>query len=129
MDKAQGVDPKRIVVLFFIGAAVFAGMFVERLLRLVFDYARINDATLYGDWTISTVLGFAVAVVAGLVAWKTPKIQTVSLEIAGELKKVTWPTMRETRAATIAVVVATFVAAVLLGVFDYVWARVTELIY
>jgi len=29
----------------------------------------------------------------------------------------------------VAVVVATFVAAMLLGVFDFIWARLSELIY
>ena len=55
--------------------------------------------------------------------------QDLPLDVAAELKKVTWPTMRETRAATMAVVIATFVAAVILGVFDFVWARLSALIY
>jgi preprotein translocase subunit SecE len=129
-DKTPGMDPKRLVAIFFVLAAIAIGVFLEKVLGLVFSYTRWNDPAVFGeDWTLSTILGFAVAAVAAIVAWRTPKVQTTSLEIAGELKKVTWPTFRETRAATVAVVVATFIAAVILGVFDYVWAKVSSLIY
>jgi preprotein translocase subunit SecE len=111
-------------------AAIAVGVFLEKVLALVFTYARWNDPAVFGeDWTLTTVLGFAIAAVAAVVAWRAPRTQTVALEIAGELKKVTWPTLRETRAATVAVVVATFTAAVILGVFDFVWARISSLVY
>ena len=129
-DKTTGMDPRRMVVIFFVLAAIAVGVFVEKILGLVFTYARWNDPAVFGeDWTLTTVLGFALAVVAAVVAWRTPRTQTVALEIAGELKKVTWPTLRETRAATVAVVAATFAAAVILGVFDFVWARISSLVY
>ncbi len=129
-DKATGMDPKRMVVIFFVLAALAVGVFLEKILGLVFSYARINDPAVFGeDWTLTTVLGFAIAAVAAVVAWRTTRTQAVSLEIAGELKKVTWPTLRETRAATVAVVIATFAAAVILGVFDYVWAKLSSLVY
>jgi preprotein translocase subunit SecE len=128
--KAGGVDPKRMAVIFFVLAALAVGVFLEKVLGLVFSYARWNDLAVFGeDWTLTTVLGYAIAVVAAVVAWRTTRVQTVSIEIASELKKVNWPTLRETRAATVAVVIATFVAAVVLGVFDYVWAKLSSLVY
>ena len=129
-DKATGMDPKRMVVIFFVLAALALGVFVQKVLGLVFTYARWNDPAVFGeDWTLTSILGFAIAAAIAIVLWRTPKTQTVSFEIAGELKKVTWPTMRETRAATVAVVIATFTAAVILGVFDYVWAKLSSLVY
>jgi preprotein translocase subunit SecE len=129
-DKATGMDPKRMVVIFYVLAALALGVFLEKSLGLVFTYARWNDPAIFGeDWTLTTVLGFVVAAVAAVVTWRTPKTQATSLEVAAELKKVTWPTLRETRAATVAVVIATFAAAVILGVFDYVWAKLSSLVY
>ena len=129
-DKATGIDPKRLVVIFYVAATVALAIFFEKVLAIVFTYARWNDPEVFGsDWTLTTVLGFAVAVAAALITWKTPKARTVSFEIAGELNKVTWPTLRETRAATVAVVIATFVAAVILGFFDYFWAKLSSLVY
>ncbi len=128
-DKA-GIDPRRMVVIFFVLAAIAVGVFLEKVIGLVFSYARWNDPAIFGeDWTLATVLGFAIAAVAAVVLWRTPRTQTVSLEVASELKRVTWPTLRETRAATVAVVIATFAAAVILGVFDYVWAKLSSLVY
>ena len=129
-DKTAGIDPKRMVVIFYVLAALAVGIFVEKVLELVFSYVRWNDPSIFGDeWRLTTVLGFALAAAAAVVVWRTPRTQTVSLEIASELKKVTWPTLRETRAATVAVVIATFVAAVILGLFDYVWAAISSRIY
>jgi preprotein translocase subunit SecE len=130
MEKGPGIDPKRIVAIFFFFAAIFLGIFLEKVLGIVFSYARWNDVAVFGeDWTLTTVIGYGIAAVAAVVAWRMPRTQTVALEIAAELKKVTWPSLRETRAATVAVLVATFVAAIMLGVFDFVWARLSGLVY
>ncbi len=129
-DKTTGLDPRRLVAIFFVFAALAVGVFLERILSLVFSYTRWTDPILFGeDWTLTTVVGYGVAIAAAIVAWKTPKVQTVSLEIAGELKKVTWPSLRETRAATVAVVVATFIAAAILGAFDSLWSWLSGKIY
>jgi len=106
------------------------GKFFEKIGQLVFSYARFNDATvLVEGWTLSTLIGFLVAAVVAVVVWRIPRTQTVSLEIALELKRVTWPSLRETRASTVAVVVASFIAAMVLGVFDFIWGRLSALVY
>jgi preprotein translocase subunit SecE len=129
-DKAAGIDPRRMVLIFYVLAALALGVFLEKILGLVFSYARWNDPAVFGeDWSLTTVLGFALSAAAGLVIWRMPKTQTVSLEIAGELKKVTWPTLRETRAATVAVMVATAIAAIILGAFDSLWSWLSGKIY
>ena len=130
MDQGQGVEPKRMVAIAYVAAALFLGIFLSKVLALAFSYTRWNDFPVFGeDWPITAVAGFAVAAAAGAVAWRTPRVHTASMEVAGELKKVTWPSLRETRAATLAVIAATFVAAAILGMFDYVWAWLSGRIY
>jgi preprotein translocase subunit SecE len=130
MDNAPGTDPKRLVLIFFVVAAIALGVFLERLVGFTFAGLRVADPAILGDdWTLSTIIGYGVALVAAVVTWKSSRIQHLGLEVASELKKVTWPSMRETRAATVAVVVATFIAAVILGTFDFVWARLSALVY
>ena len=128
-QQGQGIEPKRLVAIFYVFAAIFLGVFLEKVLGIVFSYARWNDPALFSDWRLTTVIGYGIAAVAGVVVWKNARLHRVSEEIAQELKKVTWPSMRETRAATVAVIVATFAAAVVLGVFDFFWARLSDLIY
>ncbi len=130
MDKGKGIDPKRLVAVSFVLATIALGYFLSKVLAVAFSYTRWNDFPVFGeDWPLTAVSGFAVAAVAAVVAWRTPRVQTLSLEVAGELKKVTWPSLRETRAATVAVIVATIVAAMILGSFDYVWAWLSARIY
>jgi len=130
MEKGPGVDPRRIVAIFFFFAAVVVGIFLERVLAIAFAYARWNDLAVFGeDWTLTTVLGYAIAAVAALVAWRTPRVNAVALEVAQELGRVTWPSWHETRVSTVAVIVFSFVAAFLLGIFDLVWSRLSGLVY
>jgi preprotein translocase subunit SecE len=130
MDNVGGVEqPKRIVAIAYVLAALAIGVFLEKVTALVLTYSRVNDYAVLGDWSLSTVIGFAVAAVVAVVVWRIPKTQTVSLEIALELRRVTWPSLRETRAATVAVIVASFVAAAILGLFDMVWSWLSAKIY
>ena len=131
MTDAGGVEqPKRIVAIAYVLAAIALGIFLEKVLALVFDRAGVNDfPVLDEDWTLSTVVGFAIAGLAAVVGWRIPRTQTVSLEVALELRRVTWPTFRETRAATIAVIVATLVASLILGAFDLFWGWLSASVY
>jgi len=129
-ENVGGVEqPKRIVAIAYVVAALALGVFLEKVIELVLSYARVNDFAVFGDWSLSTVLGFGLAAAAAVVVWRIPRTQTVSLEVALELQRVTWPSLRETRAATVAVIVASAVAAVILGVFDMVWSWLSAKIY
>jgi preprotein translocase subunit SecE len=131
MNDVGGVEqPKRYVAIFYVLAAVAFGFFLERVIALGFSYARVNDFQILGEgWSLSTVIGFAMAAVVAVVVWRIPKTQSASLEVALELRRVTWPTVRETRAATVAVIAASFVAAIILGGFDATWAWLSGWIY
>jgi preprotein translocase subunit SecE len=130
MEKGPGVEPKRVVAIFYFFAAVVVGIFLEKILGIVFSYARLNDTALLGDeWTITTILGYGIAALLAVLAWRSPKVNAVSMQVAQELERVSWPSLRETRASTVAVVVFTFVAAFMLGIFDLVWSRLSSLVY
>jgi preprotein translocase subunit SecE len=130
MDNAAGVEqPKRYVAIFYVLATIAVGKTLEKLTELAFSYSRLNDFPVVAGWNLSSVVGFAIAIAAAVVVWRIPKTQTVSLEVALELKRVTWPSLRETRAATVAVVVASFIASIILGVFDFIWGRLSAWVY
>jgi preprotein translocase subunit SecE len=130
MENVGGVEqPKRIVAIAYVVAALILGGFLERLFALVFGSVRVNDFVVLGDWALSTILGFVLAAVLAIIVWRIPRTQTVSLEVALELRRVTWPSLRETRAATIAVIVASAISAVILGLFDFMWSWLSARIY
>ncbi|WNG28138.1 preprotein translocase subunit SecE [Cystobacter fuscus] len=116
----SGMDPKRLVVIFFLIAGLIFAFFLEHVCGLIWARLGWSDPVIIDglDWTGSTLLGFVIA--AGLVvgAYVYPKTHTLSLEVASELMKVTWPSWEETKASTMAVIVASIVAAILLFGID-----------
>jgi preprotein translocase subunit SecE len=56
-------------------------------------------------------------------------LSTLSEEVVVELKKVTWPTRAETRAATIVVIITVFILSFFLGMFDLAWSKILSFIY
>ena len=70
------------------------------------------------------------AMVIGVAMYKSDKYYYLANEVAAELKKVTWPTGKEVRAATIVVIVMSIISAIILGVvFDTTFSQLKELVY
>ena len=67
---------------------------------------------------VADVLGFAITVGAAAYAWTNPRVKQLSLEVATELMRVTWPSWEDVRVSTLAVVVASLIAAILLFGMD-----------
>ncbi|MCG8641966.1 MAG: preprotein translocase subunit SecE [Desulfobacterales bacterium] len=49
-------------------------------------------------------------------------------EVKVELKKVTWPTRKQTTGTTIVVILFVFVVAVFLGIFDYSLSKLVQVV-
>ena len=96
------------------------------------------------QWSIDWVWGFfgappsetrlslfaaVIATITGVVMYRSDKYYHLANEVAAELKKVTWPTAKEVRTATLVVIVMAIISAVILGLFDFVWSNLTELVY
>jgi preprotein translocase subunit SecE len=81
------------------------------------------------DEFIVTVASAIFALTLGVVLYRNDRIYHLATEVASELGKVTWPTAKEVRAATLVVVAMTLISAMILGVFDLVWSQLTELVY
>lgn len=76
-----------------------------------------------------TLTAAVVATLAGAIMYRSDKYYYLANEVASELKKVTWPTAKEVRTATFVVVVMAIISAIILGLFDFVWSNLTELVY
>ena len=120
----------RLVAIAYFLFAVLIGMFLTEVLRMGWDWAGWVDTRIIGeDWTLTSLIGFGISFVGAIAIWMRKDARDVSLEIVSELRKVTWPSAAETKAATIAVLVCTAIVAMILGIFDFTWAGFTNRIY
>lgn len=114
---------ERWVQFAFIGAALFTFWFLDNAVHAVWNIFAEPDPTMV------TAVSAVVAVVGAFVLYRAPRVNNWAHEVAAELAKATWPTRKETRSATVVVLIVSLIAAVILGVFDAGWAAVTDLIY
>ncbi len=115
----------RMVTLFWVGSTLVVGLFLERLLSdVLFRLVHVSNPTLFFDWSLSFVLGFAIAISIGVGTWMQPRLRELAFEVAQELGKTSWPSRAETQAQTVAVLAATVIFAGILGIFDAAGSRV-----
>lgn len=111
-----GMDPLRLVIIFYLLGGIILALFLGHVLASIFAGAGWTDAELIEDWRFSSLLGVILA--AGLGFFCFFRFRSLNMEVASELMKVTWPSWDETRLSTIAVVVASLVAALVLFGID-----------
>ena len=109
--------------MYLVGAVV-----LFYLLQWSIDWIWGYFTTPPGDFQISLMSAVG-ATVVGVWMYRNDRYYALANEVASELKKVTWPTAKEVRAATLVVIVMAIVSALILGLFDFVWSNLTELVY
>ena len=116
----SGWDPQRLVVIFYLVATVVVALFLGHVFGAL--WARLGwpdpDVIEGLGWNVSTLVGVAIAVGAAVGCFMHPVTHRLSLEVATELMKVTWPSWEETRVATGAVIFASLLSAVILFAID-----------
>jgi preprotein translocase subunit SecE len=110
----------------FLCGAVLAFYVMQWTVDWVWGY--FSPETMVSEFRL-TMISAAIALVAGIAMYRSDKYYGLANEVAGELKKVTWPSAKEVRAATIVVIVMAIISAIILGLFDMVWSNLTELVY
>jgi preprotein translocase subunit SecE len=121
---AQENAPNKPVHLIYLCGAVL----LFYLLQWSIDWVWGYFATTPGESKIS-IMAAVGAVVAGVVLYRNDRAYDYANEITSELKKVTWPSAKEVRTATLVVIVMAIISAVILGLFDFAWSNLTEAVY
>lgn len=100
---------------------------VRGLLIPILAKFEIGDPQIFG-LNATTVGAVVLGISSFLVLNRHPKVVTFTDEVIIELGKVTWPEKDETVHSTIVVIGLTLFIAAALGIYDYVWAEVTQLV-
>lgn len=110
------MGPNKFVHLLFAIGSLLLAFVLSRIGDWLWGYfAQPNDLLLNGA---ALLLGVA----AGFVAYRNDRVFTAAVEVTRELEKVTWPTRKETYAATVVVMVMVGISAIIFTSFDYVWS-------
>ncbi|MFT3707779.1 MAG: preprotein translocase subunit SecE [Archangium sp.] len=114
------MDPRRLVVVSYLVFGLILTLFLGRMMELLLARVGVGNTALVDGVGImlADVLGFAITAGLAAYAWTNPKVKALSLEVATELMRVTWPSWEDVRVSTLAVVVASLVAAVILFGMD-----------
>ena len=124
MAQQENAPNKPVHLMYLVGAVI-----LFYLLQWTIDWV-------WGTFTPSTPSDFKIslaaavgAAVVGIVTYRNDRIYGLANEVASELKKVTWPTAKETRSSTIVVIFMAILSALILFSFDLVWSGITERVY
>ena len=121
---AQENAPNKPVHLIYLCGAVLLFYVLQWSIDWVWGFFGTSPSE--SKMSIMAAVG---AIVIGVSLYRNDRIYHLANEVTGELKKVTWPTAKEVRSATLVVVVMAVISAIILGLFDLVWSNLTELVY
>ena len=114
------MGPNKFVHLTFALAALLVAFLVSRATDWAWSYfSKPNDLVING-------IAILLAGTAALVAYRNERVYTGVVDVTRELEKVTWPTRKETSAATIVVIVTVLISAAILSSFDALWSFFTN---
>ena len=122
----SGIDPKRLVVIFYLAGGVVLMLFLGHVLSSAWARLGWADPELVEglQWKLSSIIAVVLTLGAVAICYLHPELRRLSIDVATELMKVTWPSWGETRVSTIAVVVASGVAAIILFAIDTIAYKV-----
>ena len=114
-------ERKYVQLAFLVGFMLLAYIMVQSV-DWVWGFFRKPDPR----WV--NLSGILIAAVATWAIYRREPSQQGASEVVAELRKVTWPTRKETSQATMVVIVFVIVAAMFLQIFDFFWSKVTSYI-
>jgi preprotein translocase subunit SecE len=120
---AENAPNKPVHLIYLVGSVI-----LFYLLQWSIDWIWGYFGPVPSDFKISLAAAI-IAAVTGIVTYKNDRLYHLANEVATELKKVTWPTAKEVRSATVVVIIMAIISALILGLFDFVWSNLTELVY
>lgn len=110
------------LLLWVVSAEFFSGTL--DLIRPEWDLRIIGN-----EFRLHDLMGIAVGVIGGIWLWRHDRLFQLANEVAFETRKVTWPSVEETRQGTVVVVVVTILIALALWAFDILFSALTKLFY
>ena len=111
-------ERKYVHLMFLAGGMVLAYVLIQSTDWLWGYFAKPDPM-----W--SFFIGVGLAGVVTYTLWRSPRVFSLANETVAELRKVTWPTRRETTQAAVVVIILVIIVSLALGVMDMFWSWAT----
>jgi preprotein translocase subunit SecE len=121
---SQDNVPNKPVHLYYLVGAIISFYLLKWTADWLWGYFTRTPNQLY-----ITVGAAVTTALLFIVTYRSERIHGFAVEVSNELKKVSWPTAKEVRTATLVVVIMTFISAVIIGLYDFAWSSITKIIY
>jgi preprotein translocase subunit SecE len=109
----------KVIHLMFAIGGLLAAFILSKAGDWIWSYfAKPNELAVNGA-------ALVIAASAALIAYRNERVFAAASEVTRELEKVTWPSRKETSAATVVVIVTVAIAAIVLSTFDLVWMKLS----
>ena len=115
------------IVFILLGIAWLVAVATRGLAIPVMAKFSVGDPIVFG-FAVSTIAAILLGVLVFVVLNRHSLVVGFTDEVIEELKKVTWPDKEDTVNSTVVVVGVTLFIAAALGLYDYVWAEVTQIV-
>lgn len=121
----SGMDAKRLVGIAYIVFCFIGILFFSSLIESIFSWMRWSNPMLLGEQlSPASLIAILISVGIILACFFNKKVYAGSLDIATELKRVTWPTLAETKVSTLAVIIVSVIASLILFSFDLISSKI-----
>jgi preprotein translocase SecE subunit len=121
---SQDNVPNKTVHLYYLVGSIICFYLLKWSADWLWGYFTRTPDQLY-------IMLFAAAatLVLAIVTYRSERVYGFAMEVSGELKKVSWPTAKEVKTATLVVIVMTIICAMIVGLYDFAWSSLTKIIY
>jgi preprotein translocase subunit SecE len=112
---------KYVHMMFAVGGLLLAFLLAKTGDWVWSFFAKPNDLAVNGGAVV-------VAGLAAFLAYRNERVFAAAYDVTTELEKVTWPSRKETYAATLVVMVTVTIASAIMWSFDLVWGSLANLV-
>jgi preprotein translocase subunit SecE len=112
---------KYVHMMFAVGGLLLAFLLAKTGDWVWSFFAKPNDLVVNGGAVL-------ISGVAAYLAYRNERVFAAAYDVTTELEKVTWPSRKETYAATLVVMVTVSIASAIMWSFDLVWGSLANLV-
>ena len=124
----DSVKNSRIVIFSLLAISWLFAVSIRGLAIPVLARFEVGDPLVFLGLNATTFASIILGFCAFLILNRHPLVVSFANEVVDELRKVTWPDKDDTVQNTVIVIGVTLFIAFALGVYDYVWAEVTQIV-